>query len=261
VNLSLNPSVIIQSSVARLAGAILLACAAFGVCLAVIGKDPFAAYSAILSGALGDSYGWSELGAKLIPVVLCALAAAIPARVGLVNVGAEGQFYGGALVATSVALNLDMLPGFVLLPLMLIAGFTGGALWGGIAGLLRIVGLNEAISTLLLNYVAVLLVDQMVHGPWKEPGGNNWPFTVEFVPAALIPAFGDWRIHFGIFLPIIGVAVFAYVLARTRWGFEMRVIGGNPEAGRWSGLPAAQYFLAALLIGGGLAGLAGMAVF
>jgi ABC-type uncharacterized transport system permease subunit len=240
-------------------GAVLAALTIFALLLFILGKDPIATYAAIWAGTLGDSYGWGEVIVKMIPFTLCALAAAIPARAGLVNVGAEGQLYAGAWLATLLALNLGALPAPLLLPLLVAAGCVGGALWGGVVGALRVrFGLNETISSLLLNYVAALSIDYFVHGPWKDRSGMNWPYTAEFADSARLATFGSTRISAGIFLALGAVLLYWWWIEHTRWGYNMRVVGGNPEAARRSGLPINRYIVVAMLLGGAMAGLYGM---
>jgi len=244
----------------RFVGGLLLAGAAFAVVLLLFGKDPVKAYAEIFQGALGDSYGWTEVLVKMIPFVLTALAAALPAQLGLINVGAEGQLYFGAITATWVALTFGDGPTVIVLPLMVAAGFVGGAFWAGLCGALRAyAGLNETISTLLLNYVAIRVVDHLVHGPWKDPSNFNWPYTAEFTQAARLPVLFGSRVHLGLALAALAVVLLYLLLTRTRWGYEMRVVGGNPEAARRGGLPVGLYLVAAMAIAGGLAGIAGMA--
>jgi simple sugar transport system permease protein len=239
--------------------AILLALLAFAVLLLVLGKDPIATYAAIFTGTLGDSYGLSEIVVKVIPFTLCALAAAIPAKAGMVNVGADGQLYMGAWLATGVALNLGNLPALLLIPLLILAGCLGGAVWAGLVGLMRArAGLNETIASLLLNYVAALIVDYFVHGPWKDRSGMNWPYTAEFSDAARLVTFGTTRISAGIFLALGAVALYYWFMNRTRWGYELRVVGGNAEAARRSGLSPTRYIILAMMLGGAMAGLYGM---
>lgn len=242
----------------RFLGAV-AALAIFALLLLVLGKDPLATYAAIYAGTLGDSYGWGEVLVKLIPFTLCALAAAIPAKAGLVNVGAEGQLYAGAWLATLLALNLGALPAPVLIPLLVVAGCVGGALWAGIVGVLRArYGLNETISSLLLNYVAALSIDYFVHGPWKDRSGMNWPYTAEFADSARLATFGGTRVSAGLFLALAAVLLYWWWMGHTRWGYHMRVGGGNPEAARRSGLPINRYIIVAMLLGGAMAGLYGM---
>lgn len=246
-------------SLVQAGGALILAMIVFGVVLLLFGKDPLRAYTDIFNTTLGSSYGLSEALVKLIPLVFCALAVLLPARIGLVNVGGEGQLYLGAWLATWGALTFGAWPRPIALPLVIVLGFLGGALWAAIPALLRIkAGLNETISTLLLNYVAVLFVNLFIFGPWKDSASANFPQTVEFSEAVRLPQFGDTRVHLGLVLALVAAALIYFVLKKTRWGFEMRAIGGNAEAARRKGLPIARYILFNMMIAGGLAGLAGM---
>jgi general nucleoside transport system permease protein len=236
-----------------------LALIVFAGLLLALGKDPVATFVTIYRGTLGDSYGWGEIVVKMIPFILCALATAIPAKVGLVNVGGEGQIYMGAWMATWVALNLGYLPGPVLIPILVLAGCLGGGLWAGLVGWLRArYNLNETIASLLLNYVASLIIDYFVHGPWKDTSGGNWPYTAEFSESARLATFGTTRISIGIFLALAVVALYSWLLNRTRWGYNMRVVGGNPEAARRSGLSINRYTITAMALGGAMAGMYGM---
>jgi simple sugar transport system permease protein len=246
------------SDVARFIAALLVALMGFALVLLIQGRNPVEAYTDMLSATLGTPFGRSEVIVKAIPLVLCALAVALPARVGLVNVGGEGQLYVGAWLASWAALSLD-LPAPVMVPLMIALAMIGGAAWAFVPALLRARGwLNETISTLLLNYVAILLVQFFVFGPWKDPRSANFPQTRAFADAARLPTLGDERIHAGIILALIAVAILAFVLSQTRWGFEMRSIGGNPEAARRNGVPIGTYIVVTLLLGGALAGIAGL---
>lgn len=244
----------------RASGLVALALAVFAVVLLVFGKNPVKAYVDIFSSTLASAYGFSETVVKMIPLILTAVAVAVPGRIWLINVGGEGQLFIGALFATWGALSLGGLPAWLLLPVMAGLGFLGGGLWAGVAGLLRARGwVSETISTLLLNYVAILLVNFVVFGPWKDPEGVNYPQTAEFASAAILPVVGATRVHLGLAFAVAAVLAFAFVLARTRWGLEMRAIGGNPEAARRAGIPVARYVILLMFVGGGLAGLAGMA--
>ena len=232
----------------------------FALVLLVFGKNPLKAYADIFTSTLGSWYGLSETLVKMIPLVLAALAVAVPAQIWLINVGGEGQLHVGALFATWGALTFGHWPGWMLLPLMAALGFLGGGLWAALAGALRARGwVSETISTLLLNYVAILLVSFFVFGPWKDPDGVNYPQTAEFPAAATLPTLGGSRVHLGLVLAAAAVGLFAFVVARTRWGLEMRAIGGNVEAARRAGIPIGRYVVLLMFVGGGLAGLAGMA--
>ena len=168
---------------ARNIGLILVAIALFGLFLALMGRDVLDAYGKVYNGTLGSKTGLGEIGVRMIPFVLAGLATALPARVGLINVGGEGQLHFGAWLATGVALYASGGPLFITIPFMVLAGFVGGSAWAGVAMLLRYWrGVNEVISTLLLNFVAILLVNVFVFGPWKNPDGFGYPYTANFSP-------------------------------------------------------------------------------
>ncbi len=236
-----------------------LALGLFALVLLIAGKNPLRAYLDIFTSAFGSTYGFSEVLVRMIPLVLTALAAALPARIWLINVGAEGQLYLGAIFATWGALSFPGLPAYLLLPLLFVLALLGGGLWAAIAGFFRAKGwVSETITTLLLNYVAVLLASFFVFGIWKDPQSANYPQTPEFVAAARLPSFGQTRVHLGLIFAAVALLLFHLVLAKTRWGLEMRAIGGNQEAARRSGIPIERYIFLLMLIGGGLAGLAGL---
>lgn len=247
------------TTLARSVLVILLSIIIFGAFLAITGRNPVDAFYKVYIGTLGSRTGLTEVGVRAIPFILTALAAAIPARVGLINVGGEGQLYLGALAATGIALFFGG-PMWVMLPAMALAGFAAGGLWAGLAIALRqLRGVNEVISTLLLNYVGILVVNVFVFGPWKSPTGNNYPYTPTFHANAILASFGDTRLHMGIILPLLAITAFTLVLRKSKWGFNMRAVGGNPEASRRRGIRVGTYLIIAMLIGGGVAGLAGMA--
>jgi ABC-type uncharacterized transport system, permease component len=245
--------------VLRWIGWIGLALVIYTALLLAYGRDPVVAYSNILTSTLGTRFGISEVLVKAVPLMLCGIAVAIPARVGLVNVGAEGQLYVGALAATGLTLSLSSLPAVLLIPLSAGAGFAGGAAWAGICGFLRSRNwLNEVFSTMLLNYLAVLLVSYFVFGPWRDPTSANYPQSRLFPNAGWLATLGGTRVTVFIFVAIAAVVVFGFVMNRTRWGLEIRSLGGNPEAARRLGVPVARYLVLLMIIGGGVAGLAGM---
>jgi simple sugar transport system permease protein len=244
--------------VVRFFVAITAALAVFSVILLLQSRNPIETYHDIFTSTLGNSYGRSEVGVKMIPLLLCALAVAVPARVGLVNVGGEGQLYIGAWLASWPALSIPGLPKVLMLPSMLILSMIGGSLCALIPAVLRARGwMNETISTLLLNYVAILFVQYFVFGPWKDPKSANFPQSKDFPASARLPTFGATRLHAGIVIALVAVAILYFILRRTRWGYEMRAIGGNWEASRRAGIPIAAYIIGTLLIGGALAGIAG----
>ena len=179
------------------AASALLALVFCGVFFALTGKDPFLVYESMFSGALGNDYGLSETFVKMIPLALCALGIAVAFRMQIWNIGAEGQFYMGACAATWVPLNFPDLPAVIMLPAMFILGALAGGLWGLAAGWLKTRWLvNEIISTLMMNYIAILWVDYLVYGDWRDPNGLNFPLTAQFPDAAMLPSFGDSRRYF-----------------------------------------------------------------
>ncbi len=243
----------------RLLGVVAAALAVFAAVLLLAGKDPLRAYADTFRDAFGDAYGFSELVVRMIPLLLAAVAVALPARLGLINVGGEGQLYMGAWLASAGALFLPPLPAWLLLPLVAALGFAGGALWGAIPGVLRGLRLvNETISTLLLNYVAPLLVSWFLYGPWRSAESSAYPQSREFPAAALLPTFFHTGVHAGLLLSLAALLGYWLLVEKSRWGVEMRAIGGNPEAAERSGIAVAAWVAVALALGGGLAGLAGM---
>lgn len=221
--------------------------------------NPLKVYGTLLTSAFTTKYGLTESIVKAIPLMLAGLGVSLAFRMQLWNIGAEGQIYMGAMGATWVALTFPNLPAVIMIPFMLLAGFLAGAFWGLLPAIPRaFLKINETITTLLLNYIAILWVDYLVYGPWKDPNGSNFPLTAPFPPSAILPALGDSRIHLGLVFAIIA-AVVIYVLIRyTRWGYEVRVIGESPAAARYAGMNIAKNICLVMLISGGLAGIAGM---
>jgi ABC-type uncharacterized transport system permease subunit len=239
---------------------ILLALVLYALILLAFGKDPLRAYADIVSQVVFTSYGRSEWLVSATPILITALAVAIPARVGLVNVGGEGQLFVGGLGATLPVMVAPSLPAAILLPLMAVGAFVVAGLWGAIPGVLRARGwLNEVFTTLLSNYIAVLAVFAVVYGPWRDAGSGNYPQSPLFPESAWLPRLGDTRVSVFLFVGILGAVGLWAVLRYTRWGLAMRAIGGNPDAARRAGLPIERYIVALMFIGGGIAGLAGMA--
>jgi len=230
----------------------------FGVILLVSGKNPIGAYRDLFSSTLGSARGFSEVLVAMTPMLLTALAVALPSRIGLINVGVEGQLYMGACFATWGALTFSDLPAWVLLPGMALLGMIGGGLWALIPGVLRAHGLvNETITTLLLNSVAPMVVSFFVFGYWHSPMDTNK--TANFVPSARLPTLFDTRVDLSLIIGLVLLGLFWFVMRSTRWGLEMRAIGGNPQAALRNGIPTRAYVIWVLCIGGAVAGLAGMA--
>lgn len=246
-----------QQVVIRL-GAVLVAFILAAVLLAISGKNPAEVLGAMLQGAFGSRYGIQESLVRAIPLLLCGLGVALAARMRLWNIGAEGQFFLGAAAATGVALYAGNLPAVVLLSLMMLAAVAAGGLWAWIAGVMRTaLRMNETITTLLLNYVAINWITYLVYGPWKDPKGNNFPLSPIFSQNAWLPAFWG-RVHVGLFIALALAPVLWWALRSTRWGYQIRVIGESPGAAGYAGMPINRQILVVMFVSGALAGLAGM---
>lgn len=242
---------------AIMVAAFVLASMAF---FAINGREPVGLFIEMVRGGFGDSYSFSETLVKTSPILLTALAIALPARLGLISVGAEGQLYLGALFGTGTVLLAFDQPGWLLMPLMLAGAMVGGAVWGIVPALLKTrLGVNETISTLLLNYVGILMVSFVVHGPWKNPDSLGWPATVEFPEGAILPTFFDTRVHMGLVFGIMAAVILHVLVTRSRWGLGLQVSRSNPRVGATAGISYEKNVLLVMAIGGLLAGLAGIA--
>jgi simple sugar transport system permease protein len=238
---------------------LLMALALFGVILLLSGKNPIQSYVDIFRSTLGSSYGFSEVLVAMVPMLITAVAVALPSRVGLINVGVEGQLYAGAGLAAWGALTFSALPAWALLPLMMLLGMVGGAAWAFIPGYLKAIGLvNETITSLLLNSVAPKIVAFFIFGFWHGPMDTNK--TASFVPAARLPAFFGTRVDLSLVFALALLALFWYLMRYTLWGLEMRAIGGNPQAALRNGIALKAYQVGIMCLGGAIAGLAGMAL-
>jgi len=235
----------------------------FGAIVLVKGANPVSVLSDMVHSIFRSPTSIGEVLIKAAPLVLAGLAVAVPARAGLINVGGEGQIVIGAVAAGGVGLWLDRkAPGIVTLIAMALAAGTAGALWSGLAAVLRLTArVNEAISTLLLNYVAVDLMLFLIYDRWKDPHGSGQPATRPLAVAARLPVIGNSRVHFGIVIALVAAVVVWLVLRTTSWGFCVGVAGGNPEAARRAGLPVTRLLVSSMLLGGALAGLGGMVHF
>jgi simple sugar transport system permease protein len=238
--------------------AILIALLVGAGLITIFGKDALAAYRALLDGAAGNLNSLAETLLKAIPLTLAGIGVSVAFRAGVFNVGAEGQLYIGAMTSAWVGLLLGDQPWYVVLPTMMIAAMLAGALWAGIAGILKTtLGASELINTIMLNYIAIFFVGYLLHGPLQEP---NSPLgqTARLGEAARLPRILEGtRLHAGIIIAIIAVVIVYVLLWRTVWGFQIRASGHNPEAAQSAGISAKWVILSSLLVSGALAGLAG----
>jgi ABC-type uncharacterized transport system permease subunit len=231
------------------------------LCLTAIGKPPFNALWTLLDGAFGSSFALTQTVLKAIPLALTGLAVAVPLRLNLWNIGGEGQFHAGAIGASWVALTFASWPSGALLPAMVVGALVAGAVWAALAAVPRaFMGVNEIITTLLLNYVAILTVDYLVTGPWRSKSleSFNLPVSNPFSEHAILPNIGDSQVHIGVFFPLAAALLLTFALGRTVWGFEVRMVGSSAAAARVAGLPIARTIVSSMMVAGAVAGLAGM---
>jgi ABC-type uncharacterized transport system permease subunit len=227
--------------------------------LVTIDVSPWEALTSLLEGAFGSQFALEQSALKAIPLALTGLAVALCLRMRLWNIGAEGQFHAGAIGASWVALTFSSLGGWGLLPLMIVAAMLTGAAWAALAAIPRALwGVNEIITTLLLNYVAILAVAYLVTGPWRSEASFNLPVSDAFPSSAVLPGIGDSALHFGVFFPLVAALVLFVLLNRSRWGYEVRMIGASPDAARLAGMSTVKNILVVMLTAGALAGVAGM---
>jgi simple sugar transport system permease protein len=241
--------------------AVALALVSAAVMFAALGADPLAALYAYFILPLSDSWGLQEVAVKATPLVLISIGLAFCYRAGVWNIGAEGQFLVGALAGAWLAVATHgAAQGPWLLPAMLAAGAAGGALFALIPAALRTrFGASEILTSLMLVYVAELLLDWLVRGPWRDPAGFNMPQTVTFSAAATLPLLAEGgRLNLGTPIALLVVAVAAVVAARTLTGFEVRLVGEAPRAARFAGFDHKRVTWAVFALSGALAGLAGI---
>jgi general nucleoside transport system permease protein len=227
--------------------------------LELAGFDAGSALRALAAGAFGSWYNFASVTlVRSVPLILIGLGIAIAFRAGAFNIGAEGQFYAGAIAATWVGLHLTGVPGAVALPLLALTATIAGAAWMAVPVWLKLrFGVTEVISTLLLNFVAELLVSLLVQGPLKEQAGI-YPQSDAIAETARMPLLGTARLHAGFLLAIAAVLLLWYLFARTVWGFRLRAVGLGPRAAEVSGqIDSSRVAAAALFCSGALAGLAG----
>ena len=239
---------------------VLLALVACGIVLLATHQNPISVYHAMLKGALGDRFGLTETLVKMTPLLLAGLGISVAFKMQLWNIGAEGQLYLGAIGATWVALfALPNAGGWVVIPAMVAAGMIAGGIWGAIPGALRaFFNANETITTLMLNYVAIILCDYLIHGAWKDPNGHGFPGTERFSKSASLPRWLPYRVHLGLVFGLVAATILWIALRRTRWGYELNVMGSNGRAARYAGMNITRSIVVVMAVSGALAGLAGM---
>lgn len=242
-----------------LAGSLAAGLLAVAIVFIASGANPLYALSRIFMGSFGSVYGLGETLTKAIPLILIGSGLALAFRGKFWNIGAEGQLLAGAAAATWMGLNVH-LPAALIVPLMFLAGFAAGALWGLVAAVLKArFGVNEVISTLMMNYIAFELITLLVTGPWKGTSQLGFPYTDNLPRAAMLWVIPSTRIHLlTLILALVSAGALFFILRSTRFGYELRVLGENPEAARYAGIDFMKVSLLIMLVSGGLAGVAGV---
>jgi simple sugar transport system permease protein len=212
----------------------------------------------MMMDAFGSLYGLSDSLLQAIPLMACALGVSVAFRMSLNNIGGEGQFVMGALFAMGTALYIPGIPDFLMIPAVFTVAFIGGGLWAILAITPKALwGINETIVTLMFNYIAALAVEFLVFGPWKDSTGSNLAMSKKIPESALLPSLFGTRIHVGILIVLLAAVLLYVFFSHTVWGYQIRVIGSNEKAARFSGMQVEKTMFLVMLISGGLAGVAG----
>ncbi len=242
--------------------AVLAALLVGAVMLLALNANPIEAYAALIEGAFGSTNALADTIVKATPLLFVGLGICISFRGGVINIGGEGQFIAGALAATSVGLALPNLPGIVLVPIALLAGFVAGGIYGGIAGFLKAYfNVNEILSTIMLNQIAVQAMNFLLRGALIDPAQANLdsqiPQTARLARAYDLPRLVPTRLHLGALIAVVlAVAVYIF-LWRTTVGYRIRAVGLNPHASRYAGIDVKRYIMLSLVLSGAFAGLGG----
>jgi simple sugar transport system permease protein len=230
--------------------------------LALLDANPVAAYSALLDGAFGSQNALADTLVKATPLLLVGLGICIAFRGGVINIGGEGQLIAGAVSATFIGLMFPEGPGWLIITLSLLVGFLAGAVWGGIPGVLKAYfNVNEILSTIMMNQIAVQGMNFLLRGPMIDPAqlelASRIPQTARLSRAFDLPRWIPTRLHLGAALALL-LAVIVYIfLWRTTVGYRIRAVGLNPNASRYAGVKVKRYIIISLLLSGAFAGLAG----
>jgi simple sugar transport system permease protein len=239
--------------------AIVASFALSSILLGLSGANPVRAYGLLLRGAAGTSFAMAETLARATPLMLTGLAAAVAFRARLWNIGAEGQLYAGALAATVFGTGWLVLPSFLMIPLLMaVSALAGAMLLLGPTILKLRFGVDEVVTTLLLNFIMLLLIGLLIEGPLKDPDGLGWPQAAPILSQGALPKLiTGLRLHAGLIIAL-GAAAFVWLInARTTLGYAMKAVGAAPRAAAFAGIPVTRVMLWVALLSGGLAGLAG----
>src|SRR6201990_243888 len=231
------------------------------ILFAILGKNPISALGVYFIDPLTDPYSLQEIAVKATPLVMIAMGLSLCSPANVWNIGAEGQFLIGAVAGSWLAVKTHGTEaGYWVMPAMLLLGAIAGALYALIPAICKVrFGASEILTSLMLVYVADLLLDYLVRGPWRDPAGFNFPTTAEFDPVATVPVLIEGgRLHLGAVIALLVVAAATILLGKTIKGFEIRVVGAAPRAARFGGFNSNQLILLTFAISGALAGMAGI---
>jgi general nucleoside transport system permease protein len=231
-----------------------------GVFFLIIGINPFEVYKSIVTNVFFNTYAWEDLFLKTSPLLLTGIAVALAANLKIWNIGADGQFYMGTLGATWVALNYgEVLSSASIIPIMFLAAVFAGSLWALLPAIFRAqFGVNEIITTLLMNYIAMSWVDYLIFGSWRDPKSNNFPVTAEFSESTFLPTLMNSSVHVGILIALVVILLVYLLLRKTNLGVQITIAGDNPDAGLYSGINIKRLIVIILVMSGAIAGVAGM---
>ena len=242
--------------------ATLAALGVFALILMALGANPIEAYGALVEGAVGSPNAIADTLVKATPLLLIGLGICIAFRGGVTNIGGEGQLVVGAIAATLLGLKFPESPGYVIIPLALLLGFLAGAVWGGIPGILKAYfNVNEILSTIMMNQIAVQGMNFLLRGPMIDPvqlqAASRIPQTARLARAFDLPRLVPTRLHLGVLLAVIAAVLVFIFLWRTTIGYRIRAVGLNADAAKYAGINVKRYMVLSLLLSGAFGGLAG----
>jgi len=239
--------------------AIIVGMAIFSVFIALLGKSPAQLFDLMWRGGFGSWFSLQNTLSRAAPLLLAALCVALPARLGLVVIGGEGAIVLGGVAAAAAGVWLDGAPSLLVILLMAIAGMVAGGIWIGAVGALRHYrAVNETISSLLMAYIAIALMNQLVEGPLRDPASLNKPSTHPLGEAYRIENIPGMDVHWGLVVGVVACILSWILIEKTRWGFAARIAGGNVRAAQVQGLAVGPLIVGFCALAGAFAGLAGM---
>lgn len=245
---------------------VLAAFAVGGVLILMAGANPLDAYMNLADGAFGSVRAITNTLVKTIPLLLIGVGLTIAYKCRVWNIGAEGQLFMGATLATWMGITFTGIPALALIPLAIVGGFLAGGLWAAIPGILKAkLEVNEVITTVMMNYIAILEMRYLITGPMGDPAGHGFPLSPPIAPSAYLPKIlpedlvrEASRLHAGILIALASAVLVYMLFSKTTLGYQIRVVGANREAARYGGIGVFKSIVIAMFLSGGFAGLAGM---